>query len=102
MRATIVVLGAGLGLAATACGASERVSDAGAVAQRFHDAVARDDGPAACAQLREETVKTLEREEETSCEQVVVGLELPRQGPAGEAMVYVRSASVELAGGSTT
>jgi hypothetical protein len=71
-------------------------------AQRFHDALARQDGRTACAQLNAETVSRLEREEGTSCEEAVVGLELPRQGTAGEAVVYVRSASVELAGGSTT
>lgn len=100
-RATIVVLGAWLVLAAAGCGTSERASDATTVAQRFHDAIARQDGRAACAQLNSETASTLEREEGTSCEAAVVGLELPRRGPAGDAVVYVRSAAVEL-GGSTT
>jgi hypothetical protein len=101
-RAAILALGACLALAATGCGAFDRKSDAEAVAQRFHAAIAEEDGRAACAELSEETASRLEQQEGTPCEEAVLGLELPRDGKAAETGVYVTSAFVDLVGGGTT
>jgi hypothetical protein len=101
-RAAILALGACLVLAATGCGASDRQSDAEAVAERFHAAIAGEDGQGACAELSEETASTLERQEGMPCEEAVLGLELPRAGRAAETGVYVTSAFVDLVAGGTT
>jgi hypothetical protein len=53
--AAILALGVLLALAAAGCGACDRESDAAAVAERFHAALERGDGEAACAELSEET-----------------------------------------------
>jgi hypothetical protein len=101
-RAAILALGALLALAAVGCGASDRASDAGAVAERFHAALEQRDGASACAELSEETASKLEQQEATPCEEAVLELELPRGGTAAESSVYVTSASVALAEGGTT
>jgi hypothetical protein len=101
-RAAILALGACLVLAATGCGASDRKSDAEAVAERFHAAIAGEDGQGACAELSEETASTLERQEGMPCEEAVLGLELPRDGSAADTGVYVTSAFVDLVVGGTT
>jgi hypothetical protein len=101
-RAAILALGALLSLAAVGCGTSDRASDAAAVAERFHAAIERDDGGAACAELSEETASTLEQQEEMPCEEAVLGLDLPRGGAAAETGVYVTSAVVDLVEGGTT
>jgi hypothetical protein len=100
--AAILALGACLVLAATGCGASDRRSDAVAVAKRFHAAIAQEDGRAACAELSEETASRLEQQEGMPCEEAVLGLELPRDGTAAETGVYVTSAFVDLVAGGTT
>jgi hypothetical protein len=76
-----------------------READAAVVAERFHAALEQGDGAAACAELSEVTVRTLEQQEEAPCEEAVLELELPRGGAAAEAEVYVTSASVALAEG---
>jgi hypothetical protein len=101
-RAAILALGAFLALAATGCGTFDRKSDAEAVAERFHAAIAEEDGRAACGELSEETARVLEQQEEMPCEEAVLGLELPAGGTASETSVYVTSASVALAEGGTT
>ena len=101
-RAAILVLGACLAVALGGCGASGRESDAAVVAERFHAALEQGDGDAACAELSEVTVRKLEQQEETTCDEAVLELELPRGGAAAEAEVYVTSASVALAEGGTT
>ena len=101
-RAVILALGACLALAFTGCGASDRATDAAAVAERFHAALEQGDGDAACAELSEVTVRKLEQQEETPCEAAVLELELPRGRAAAEAEVYVTSASVARADGGTT
>jgi hypothetical protein len=102
VRAAILALGAGLVLAAAGCGASERKSDAEAVAERFHTAVAQEDGSAACAELSEETASKLEQQADMPCERGVLELELPAGGAASETSVYITSASVSFAEGGTT
>jgi hypothetical protein len=101
-RAAILALGACVAVATTGCGASERASDAAAVAERFHAALEQGDGEAACAELSEETAGKLEQQEELPCEEAVLELELPRGGTAAETGVYVTSASVDLVEGGTT
>lgn len=101
-RAVILALGTSLLAAAVGCGASDRAPDAAGVAERFHAALERDDGAAACAELNEETARKLEQQEEMPCEDAVLRLELPRGGEVAETEVYVTNASVTLAGGGTT
>ena len=101
-RQAILVLGASLALAAVGCGASDRATDAATVAERFHAALERGDGDAACAELGEETASKLEQQEERPCDEAVLELELPRGGTAAETDVYVTSASVDLVDGGTT
>jgi hypothetical protein len=101
-RAVILALGASVALALAGCGASDRAPDAAAVAERFHAALERGSGEAACAELSEETVSKLEQQEAMPCEEAVLQLELPRGGDAAETDVYVTTASVALAEGGTT
>jgi hypothetical protein len=101
-RAATLALAACLALAGTACGTTDRAPDAAAVAERFHAALERADGEAACVELSQETASKLEQQEEMPCEQAVLRLELPRGGDAVETDVYVTTASVTLAEGGTT
>lgn len=100
--AAILALGACLAVAAAGCGASDRKSEAEAVAERFHAAIAEEDGGAACAELSEEAASRLEQQEGKPCDEAVLGLELPRDGTAAETGVYVTSAFVDLVEGGTT
>jgi hypothetical protein len=100
VRAAILALGACLAVAATACGASDRGSDAEEVAERFHAAIEQEDGRAACAELSEETAGSLEQQAGMPCERSV--LELPAGGTASETSVYITRASVAFAEGGTT
>jgi hypothetical protein len=100
--APILALGVCVALAVTGCGASDRASDAAAVAERFHAAVGEGDGRAACAELSEETAGGLEQQEGMPCEEAVLSLELPGDGTAARTGVYVTSASVDLVEGGTT
>ena len=102
VRAITLALGACLVLAAPGCGASDRASDAAAVAERFHSAIGREDGGTACAELSEETASALEQQEDAPCEEAVLGLELPGEGTAAKTDVYVTTASVVLAEGGAT
>jgi hypothetical protein len=102
VRAAILALGVGLVLAAAGCGASDRKSDAEAVAERFHTAISQEDGRAACAELSEETASRLEQQAEMPCEMGVLDLELRAGGTAAETSVYVTSATVSFAEGGTT
>lgn len=102
VRAAIIALGACVALGCVGCVASDRASDAAAVAERFHAALERGDGAAACAELSEETASELEQREEMPCEEAVLELELPRGGTAAETGVYVTSAFVDLVEGGTT
>lgn len=101
-RAALLASVACLAAAALGCGPSERASDAAAVAERFHAALERRDGRAACAELSEETTSKLEQQEKMPCEEALLELELPRGGTAANTGVYVTSASVDLSEGATT
>jgi len=83
------------------CGASDRAPDAAAVAERFHEAIGRQDGEAACGELAEETASKLEREEDKPCEQAILDLDLPPASKAASTTVYVTTAAVTLAEGGT-
>jgi hypothetical protein len=100
-RAAILALGVLLALAAAGCGATDRAPDAAAVAERFHAALEEEDGAAACAELSEQTASKLEQRSESSCQEAVLSLDLPRGGTAADTDVYVTSASVTLAEGGT-
>ena len=89
-----------LGLAGCATGDRER--EAAAVAERFHAALERGDGQAACGELNEETASKAEQQEQRPCEEAVLRLGLPEGGAATRTVVYLRSASVDLAQGGTT
>jgi hypothetical protein len=90
------------GAALTGCGSSDRSPDATAVAARFHEAIGRQDGEAACGELSEETASKLEQQEGTPCEEAILELELPGEGRTVRTSVYVTTASVSLAAGGET
>jgi hypothetical protein len=88
-----------LALALAACGTGNRERDAAAVAERFHAALERNDGQAACAELNPETASTLEQEEKKPCEAAITSLQLPKGGTVADTRVYVTSAFASLAEG---
>jgi hypothetical protein len=94
-----------LALASTAlagCGTSDRAPDAAAVAERFHDAIGRQDGEAACREVAVETASKLEQEEARPCEDAILELDLPGEGRSVQTSVYAITASVSLAAGGRT
>jgi hypothetical protein len=95
-----VVLAACVGLAG--CGASGRSADAAAVAERFHRALERRDGAAACDQLAPETRRALEQRGRRACARAILDLELPARAVPTETSVYVTSAAVALEDGGRT
>jgi hypothetical protein len=101
-RAATLALAAFMAFAGTGCGTTDRAHDAVAVAERFHAALERGNGEAACAELSETTASKLEQREEMPCEQAVLSLDLPSGETATETDVYVTNASVTLAEGGTT
>jgi len=84
------------------CGSTERPDDVEAVAERFGAALEREDGAAACAEVRETTASQLEQEQREPCEEAILRLELPARSSAARSSVYVTNASVLLVEGSTT
>ena len=89
-----------LAVAVAGCGTAEREDDAAAVAIRFHQALERDDGQAACAELNPETASKLEQEEKKPCEEAITSLELPTGGSVADTRVYLTTAFASLAGGT--
>jgi hypothetical protein len=100
-RATLATALAIACVAGVGCGADEE-RDARAVAERFYEALDRGDGRAACAELSATTADALERQEQAPCEEAILRLDLPRGAVATRSRVYLRSASVDLAGGGVT
>jgi hypothetical protein len=90
-----------MALAAAGCGTAGREADAAAVAERFHAALERGDGRAACDELSEETAAKLEQQEKKPCEAAILTLELPRGGSVADTRVYVTDALTTLAEGGT-
>jgi hypothetical protein len=89
------------GLALAGCGTGDRERDAAAVAERFHAALVRDDGRAACRELSAAAASAVERQEKRPCGEAVLRLDLPAGVAAGASRVYLTSASVDLADGSS-
>jgi hypothetical protein len=85
-------------VALAGCGTSGDRADTEEVVGRFYDAVSRDDGAAACAELAEATVSALESQSGQSCRSVVTRLDVG-SGPIAGAQVFVTSARVELRDG---
>jgi hypothetical protein len=100
-RATLATALAIACVAGVGCGADEE-RDAAAVTERFYAALDRDDGRAACRQLSATTVDAVERQEKAPCEEAILRLDLPGGAVAARSRVFLRSASVDLAGGGVT
>jgi hypothetical protein len=88
-----------LALALAGCGTADREDAAGTVAARFHAALERGDGQAACDQLNEETASKLEKQEKKPCAEAILSLELPKGGTVVDTRVYVTSAFTTLGEG---
>jgi hypothetical protein len=84
---------------AVGCGTGDRERDVAAVVERFESALERGDGAAACAELTAAAATAAEQQEQAPCEEAILRLDLPRKAAARKSRVYLRSASVELAGG---
>lgn len=84
---------------AIGCGTGDRERDVAAVVERFESALERNDGAAACAELTSAAASAAEQQEQAPCEEAILRLDLPRNAAARKSRVYLRSASVELAGG---
>jgi hypothetical protein len=91
----------GIAAALSTCGTGERGRDAAEVVERFHAALEREDGAAACEELGEEAQSELERGRKQPCEEAILTLELPKGGRAVNARVYGTSAAVDLDEGGT-
>ena len=89
-----------LALPIAACGTTAREDDAAAVAERFHAALAQDDGQAACAELNPDTASKLEQDEQKPCEEAITSLDIPAGGTVADTRVYITSASSSLAEGT--
>jgi hypothetical protein len=94
-----VVLACLVALTLSGCGTGDRERDAAAVAERFHAALERGDGRAACDELSEETASKLEQQEGRLCEEAILELELPRGGAVADARVEQTNAFAVLAEG---
>jgi len=77
------------------CGTAGDREDAGAVTERFYDAIRADDGAAACEQLSGAAVKQLESQSGQPCEDVVTRLEYGG-GEIVAVEVYATNAKVDL------
>jgi hypothetical protein len=84
-------------LTLTGCASvGDRAEAAGAVATRLLQAVASDDGAAACATLAPETVGELEQNEQKPCAQAILDEDLPEPGGIDKTEVYGQWAQVRL------
>jgi hypothetical protein len=90
-----------LALPLAACGSGARADDAAAVSERFHAALESGDAKAACADLGEETLSSLEQQEGKPCEQSILSMKIPKGGSAAARQVAITSAYVRLKGGSS-
>jgi hypothetical protein len=99
MRRTSIALMLGAVLLC-GCGQSNARRDVRTVTDRFYAAVQGGDGPTACAQLSQETVKQLEQQEKKACDSAVGALGL---APARIAAVEVDAfnAKVDLSNGAS-
>ena len=89
-------------LVLAACGTSEDREQARTAAERLYAAVATGDGAGACAQLSESAREELESQQQSPCEEAILGLDLQTTGTdATKVEVYMTSAVVHLTGGDT-
>jgi hypothetical protein len=85
-----------------ACGTADDRDQARAAAERLYAAVDAYDGAGACAQLSSRAREELESQEQSACEEAVLGLDLATTGAqAEEVEVFMTSAAVHLANGET-
>lgn len=101
MLAGLVVTAVVVACLCTACGTTDRSTDATATVERFQAALDSNDGKAACGELSEETASALEQQQGDPCEVAILTLELPSGGEVSETSVYVTSAFVSLLEGGT-
>jgi hypothetical protein len=93
-----------IALAATAalvgCGTADDADRSRAVVERFYDALRRDEGEAACAQLSAPLVQALESSSGKPCASAVRELEF-EGGAIERSQVFLMSARVDLRGGES-
>jgi len=87
-------------LALAACGQADDRDQVRSVSERFNRALAHEDGPAACRELSEDTVKSLRSQEKTPCPEAILGLSLEPSRTA-RVQVFVTSAKVDLVSGES-
>jgi hypothetical protein len=90
-----------LALPLAACGSGARANDAAAVSERFHAALESGDAKAACADLGEETLSSLEQQEGKPCVKSILSMKIPKGASAAARQVAITSAYVRLKGGSS-
>ena len=93
------LLGLGIGIALTGCGATDTGGAADA-AERLYAAYSRDDGVAACATLSDDAREQLVKDEQKPCPEAVLALKLAGSRTTGEE-AYVTEAKVETDGGDS-
>jgi len=91
------LLGLGIGIVLTGCGATDTGGAADA-AERLYAAYSRDDGAAACATLSDDAREQLVEDEQKPCAEAVLELKLSGSRATGEE-AYVTEAKVDLDGG---
>ena len=87
--------------AAAGCGTSGDRDKARAAAERLYAAVDADDGAAACRELSAQAAEALTSQEQSPCEEAILGLDLQTPASADSVEVYITSAAVHLSGGDT-
>ena len=89
-------------LAAMGCGTSGDRDQARAAAERLYEAIDADDGTAACRELTTQAVEELESQEQSSCDEAILDLDVQTgAGGADSVEVFITSAAVHISGGDT-
>lgn len=97
---TVVGLAVVLGCGCAGCGRGGARADVRSVSDRFLNALAADDGAAACATLSRQARAALENEEGKPCDEAIVDLGLQRSA-VRRVQVYLTSAKADLADGDS-
>jgi hypothetical protein len=84
-------------LALAGCGTADDRNQARATTERFYAALLHHNGPAACAELSQDTITSLEQQESKPCRLAVRTLNL-RGGRVLRTRVYITNALVDLTG----
>src|SRR5690242_6968924 len=98
-RAMTLLAVLALGLACGCGGSGDRAQISTATAS-FFSAIGKQDGSAACAELSQNTVKTLEQQEQGRCEKAVMQLGL-KPAAIRQVELYAFNAKIDLANGSS-